>query len=309
MYGSRLWLYEGTTIKGPLNSLCKMQRCACLWITSTFKTSPVGVAETLMGLPLIHFHVKKLVEQSHVCTQLLQASHAFCSPIDGNHKFSVKTLKGQICRDLKSPVTEAWANPDFPSLDLDPVHRFNQPGLCPRGLYSGCIVYDIVSPPPKADKDHKKFMEDCTNLLLGSVDAASHSPQCVCIVTNMSNPPLPLQSVVVFCLWHKGDLYNDWCTASLATFDDAELQAITEGVCQAYNIGLRDMHWVHIFSNSSNALCLCLDMSHHLGQHLSLSICKVLVPWLQHHPNNTVHLHHISSLSIRGRIPPSFRPM
>jgi hypothetical protein len=41
-------------------------------------------------------------------------------------------------------------------------------------------------------------------------------------------------------------------------------------------------------------LCLTMDMSHHLGQHLSLSICKVLVPWLQHHPNNTVHFHHIT---------------
>jgi hypothetical protein len=28
---------------------------------------------------------------------------------------------------------------------------------------------------------------------------------------------------------------------------------------------------------------------------LSLSICKVLVPWLQHHPNNSVHFHHITS--------------
>jgi hypothetical protein len=39
---------------------------------------------------------------------------------------------------------------------------------------------------------------------------------------------------------------------------------------------------------------LCLSMLHHLGQHSSLSICKVLVPWLQHDPNNTVHFHHIT---------------
>jgi hypothetical protein len=43
-----------------------------------------------------------------------------------------------------------------------------------------------------------------------------------------------------------------------------------------------------------NVLCLTMDMSHHLGQYSSLSICKVLVPWLQHHPNNTVHFHHIT---------------
>jgi hypothetical protein len=37
-----------------------------------------------------------------------------------------------------------------------------------------------------------------------------------------------------------------------------------------------------------------MDVSHHSGQHSSLSICKVLVPWLQHHPNNCVHFHHIT---------------
>jgi hypothetical protein len=41
-------------------------------------------------------------------------------------------------------------------------------------------------------------------------------------------------------------------------------------------------------------LHLTMDISHHSGQQLSLSICKVLVPWLQHHPNNTVHFHHIT---------------
>jgi hypothetical protein len=33
----------------------------------------------------------------------------------------------------------------------------------------------------------------------------------------------------------------------------------------------------------------------HYGCVSSLSICKVLVPWLQHHPNNTVHCHHITN--------------
>jgi hypothetical protein len=37
-----------------------------------------------------------------------------------------------------------------------------------------------------------------------------------------------------------------------------------------------------------------MDVSHHSGQHSSLSICKVLVPWLQHHPNNCVQFHHIT---------------
>jgi hypothetical protein len=281
-------------MKGPLDSLWKMQRRACLWITGAFKTSPMGAAETLVGVPPVHLHVKKLVERSHIHTHTLQASHAFRRLVDRDHKFSVETLKGQIRGDLKSPMTEAWLNLDLSSLDLDPVNRFNQPGLHPKDLYHGRIVYDIVSSPPNTDKDHKKFMADQINLLCGSLDAASHSPQHICIVTDTSTPPLPLQSVAAFRLWHEGDLYDNWPAASLSTSDDAELQAIADGVCQAYNVGLEDVQQVHIFSNSANALRLTMDVSHHPGQYSSLSICRVLVPWLRHHPNNCVHFHHIT---------------
>jgi hypothetical protein len=281
-------------MKGPLDLLWKMQRCTCLWITSAFKASPMGAPETLAGVPPIHLHVKKLVERSHICTRVLQASHTFCRLVDGDHKFSVETLKGQIRGDLKSPMTEAWLNLDLSSLDLDPVNKFNHPGLRPKDLYHGHIIYDIVSPPPKTDKDHKKFMGDRINLLRSSVDVASHSPQCTCIVTDTSSPSLPLQSVVAFRLWHEGDLYDNWSAAGLSMPDDTELQAIADGVHQAYDVGLEDVRQVHVFSDSTNALCLTMDMSHHLEQRSSLSICKVLVPWLRHQANNCVHFHHIT---------------
>jgi hypothetical protein len=122
------------------------------------------------------------------------------------------------------------------------VNRFNQPGLRPKDLYHGHIVYDIISSPPKTDKDHKKFMANRINLLHGSVDAASHSPQRICIVTDMSTPSLPLQSAAVFHLWHEGDLYDDWSAAGFATSVDAKLQAITDSIHQAYNVGLEDIH-------------------------------------------------------------------
>jgi hypothetical protein len=104
----------------------------------------------------------------------------------------------------------------------------------------------------------------------------------------------PLQPVVAFHLWHEGDLYDDWSAAGLAISDNAKLQAIADGIHQAYNVGLDNIHQVHVFSDSSNMLCLSLDASHHFRQHFSLSICKVLVTWLQHHPNIMVHLHHIT---------------
>jgi hypothetical protein len=180
------------------------------------------------------------VEQSHVYTHACRP-HTFHCLVDWNHKFSVKALKDQICGDLKSPITKAWLNLDLSSLDLDPIHEFNQPGLHPKDLYHGHIVYSIVSHLPKIDKDHKKFMANWINLLHSSVDVASHSPQHMCIVTDTSTPPLPLQSVAAFHLWHEGDLYNDWSAACLATSDNAELQAIVDEICQAYNAGLEDV--------------------------------------------------------------------
>jgi hypothetical protein len=71
-------------------------------------------------------------------------------------------------------------------------------------------------------------------------------------------PPLPLQSVVAFCLWHEGDLYDDWSAAGLSMSDDAKLRAIADGVCQAYNVGLEDVRQVHVFSDSANALRLTI---------------------------------------------------
>jgi hypothetical protein len=292
-YGSRLWMYKGARMAGPLDSLHVMQRHTCLWITGSLKTSPRGVAETLAGIPPIHLHVQKLVERSHVRTRSLQATHAFRCLVDGDHKYSVESLQHRIKGNLVSPITEAWRNLGISSV-LDPVHRFTQPGLRPRDLFPRRIVLDIVKPPAKADKDHKEFMVERSRHLAREVDAASHSPQHVCIVTDASTPPPPLQSVAAYRVWQEGDLYTDWRSAGLSTSDDAELQAIAAGVDQAYDIGLEDVCQVHVFSNSTNALRLFMDTSHHSGQPASLAICWLLVPWLKQHANNTVHLHHIT---------------
>jgi hypothetical protein len=131
---------------GPLDSLRVMQRRACLWITGSFKTSPRGAAETLAGILLIHLHVQKLVERSHVHTRSLQATHAFRRLVDGDHKYSVKSLQHQIKGNLVSPITEAWRNLGISSVNLDPVHRFAQPGIRPKDLFPGRIVLDIVKP-------------------------------------------------------------------------------------------------------------------------------------------------------------------
>lgn len=56
-----------------------------------------------------------------------------------------------------------------------------------------------------------------------------------------------------------------------------------------------DIHDIHIFSDSTNALRQCLDVSHHSGQLSSLKACEVLLPWLRLHAHHKVHFHHITS--------------
>ena len=123
---------------------------------------------------------------------------------------------------------------------------------------------------------------------------ASNSPDKVCIVTDASSPPLPLQSVSACRVWHWGDLYDDWTAAGLSTSDDSELQAIALGITQATSIGLDIIKEIHVFSDSTNALRHCMDASHHSGQFASISISEKLVPWFQLHPDTSLHLHHIS---------------
>jgi hypothetical protein len=59
--------------------------------------------------------------------------------VNRNHKFSVKTLKSQICGDLKSPVTEAWINLDLLSLDLGPSTGSTSLACNPRTCTMGTL--------------------------------------------------------------------------------------------------------------------------------------------------------------------------
>jgi hypothetical protein len=100
----------------------------------------------------------------------------------------------------------------------------------------------------KKDKDHKKVMADWINLLHGSVNAASYSPQRICIVTDTSTPSLPLQSVVVFHLWPEG--------TSTTTSLQLVLLHLTTLNCKQSRmasviVGLEDVCQVHVFSNSA----------------------------------------------------------
>jgi hypothetical protein len=110
--------------------------------------SPTGSVETLTGLPPIHLHVCKLVERSHA----LGFSHAFWKLVNGNHKYSMKSLPHHTKTKICSPIVEAWANLYLSSSDLNLTHPLARPGYHPCNTLPSRYSFDL-SPPLPHEKD------------------------------------------------------------------------------------------------------------------------------------------------------------
>jgi hypothetical protein len=78
----------------------------------------------------------------------------------------------------------------------------------------------------------------------------------------------------------------------LLTEDKLNNLVASKALCSAYAPLPLGLLWLIILEHALKKKSRDTEKS---GQHLSLSICKVLVPWLQHHPNNRVHFHHITA--------------
>jgi hypothetical protein len=75
-----------------LHGLCTDSMRICGLLVDSART-PCGFVESVQS-PQGQVGDCKVQEQSHICTHALQASHALCRLVDGDHKFSVETLKG-----------------------------------------------------------------------------------------------------------------------------------------------------------------------------------------------------------------------
>jgi len=72
LYGICLWYYDGVHLKGTMKELTKIQRQAAIWILGAFKSTPIGVVESLASLIPIHLQIQKLVYRNHVHIHTLQ---------------------------------------------------------------------------------------------------------------------------------------------------------------------------------------------------------------------------------------------
>ena len=76
---------------------------------------------------------------------MLAQSHALCALVDGEGCSSMMSLGPADLAGLCTPVTEAQANLDLCSDDLDPLHDYAKPGQRPSDLYWPSYFKDSVS--------------------------------------------------------------------------------------------------------------------------------------------------------------------
>ena len=135
-YGARLWNFEGVRNKGALEHLRKIQWQACLWILGAFKTSPGRAVKTLMSIPLIHLHLKKLVNCSHVRLHALSDRHVIRALVKGVGPLFMSAQSQCVLQAVHSPITEAWANQDLCTTNVTLFNEYNCPGLRIHNLFA-----------------------------------------------------------------------------------------------------------------------------------------------------------------------------
>jgi len=190
LYGIRLWYYNGACIKGTMKELTKIQRQVAVWILGAFKSTPIGVVESLASLIPIHLHIRKLVYCNHVCMHTLADSHItrLMAATRNEADFLSVYHPSRLCNKCKSPLVDMWANENLVDVFVLPYNKYNVPGYHLTDTYPECIIQDIVLIQGKTAKDKAKRREACFITLNQSFVHSSTSDSCIMIVTNVSVP-------------------------------------------------------------------------------------------------------------------------
>jgi len=84
LYSFSLWYYNKALTYYHLNILWKMQWRAALWISGAFWTSPTLGIEAILGLVLIHLHLKKLYRKFLLYKLSLPSNHIISNILSSN---------------------------------------------------------------------------------------------------------------------------------------------------------------------------------------------------------------------------------
>jgi len=221
LYGICLWYFDGACLKGIMKELTKIQRQAAIWILGAFKSTPMGVVESLAGLILIHLQIWKLVYCNHVCMHTLADSHIthLMAATRDEAEFISVYHPFQLCNKCKSPLVDMWANKNLVNVFVLPYNRYNAPGFHLTNTCPECIIHDIVLIQGKTAKDRAKAREAYLMTLKQSFAHSFTSDSCIMIVTDASVPLLSsgYQAVAAWHTWHSDHYIKNFRSVQFPT--------------------------------------------------------------------------------------------
>jgi hypothetical protein len=203
-YGFKLWYYSGARRKGQVAKLTKMQHHAALWITSAFRTSPVGSVGALAGLIPINLHLQKLGAQSSYRIATLSPTHPLAALVHWprskrvpQHWHSIARLSYNTHLRVHSLFAKAVhaCCPLNEPFDADADEA--RPGHHLMDVFSWRIHFEESE--SKEDVDQAEFLE-------WQFDLADAVPSCILVATNVSVPTEgKWQAASAAWLWHGGE--------------------------------------------------------------------------------------------------------
>ena len=137
-------------------------------------------------VPLIHLHLKKLVDCSHVRLHALLNRHVICALVEGVGPLSMSAQPQCVSQAVRSPITEAWANQNLCTTNVTPFNEYNCPGLRMCDLFTDQLTCKFSSVGGKTKEEHTKVLKARRKVLNIAFTAVLFSPDSVTLVCDAS---------------------------------------------------------------------------------------------------------------------------
>lgn len=266
-YRFRLWYFDGAQCKAALKSFTSMQWRAAIWITGIFRTSPMGGAESLVGLIPIQLYLQKLARRADYYITTLVPNHPLRALLSHRHAGealphlrSISLMTEAQKAKVKGSLMCAKKHMDTLTERFEPMLDLNCPGKCLLDKHREAVSFmELISRKEEEVKYHLDTLD-------WEMNQASKDNRTVLVVTDTSlSHKGKFQAVSSAFIHHRGSLIKSITrVAGHTTAPDAELMAISVGIGQA--LALSNVDKIFVFTNSIASAKRVVDPSIYSGQ-------------------------------------------
>ena len=286
LYGFQLWYYNKAPLLYHMKILNKIQRRAAIWITGTFKTSPLEGIEAITGIMPIHFHLQKIVKRSLIRPFKLPDNHILKNLLNDSppwNKLSIHHNIGSLTHRQQSLTKGHIIDSNIKSYRIfpsfSPLNSEFSPGHRIIDNFSNCFSFNLVN------KNDKKSKNSCAQELDNMVLHFSSIPHSAIVITNAS-----IKNNIATSISHihaaNQLLIKTVHHASFITSTEAELFAIRCSINQACTID--NVSKIIIVTDSIHVAKKIFNYSSHQYQIHSAAILSKLRTFFSSNESNSI---------------------